>query len=137
MKQNQGFTLIDLMVAVAIVGILTAIALPSYRSMVERGRLTEALDGLSAYRMRMEQAYHDNGNYGTATCAVAVPATSGYFSFKCDIALDGQGYLAAASGAGPMEKYAYTVDDAGNRVTTAFPGTSVPANCWMTRAGEC
>ena len=69
----RGFTLIELMVTVAVVAILASIALPSYSAYLQRSRVPAALDGLSSYATRMEQRYQDVGNYATGTaCAVAV-----------------------------------------------------------------
>src|SRR5215813_8894828 len=85
MRQLNGFTLIELLVAVAIVGILTAIALPSYRDYVTRGKLAEAYQLLSSQRVKMEQYYQDVHDY-TAACAagtVATPSPGTYFALTC------------------------------------------------------
>ena len=60
---QRGFTLIEVMVTVAIVAILGSIALPSYQSYVQRSRVPAGLDALSACFTRMEQRYQDSGNY--------------------------------------------------------------------------
>ena len=70
MTRSRGFTLIELMIAVAIIAILAAIAIPSYTDYIRRGRLTEALGRLSAMRVKMEQYFQDNRVY-----TGAVPAT--------------------------------------------------------------
>ena len=73
-----GFTLIEVMIVVAIVAILTAIALPSYKDYIRRGRLPEAFNALADYRTKMEQYYQDNRNYGSAAskCADSTTASS-------------------------------------------------------------
>jgi len=65
----RGFTLLEVMITVAIVGILAAIALPSYADYVTRGRITEATTGLSNLRQLSEQYFLDNRSY-------SVPARS-------------------------------------------------------------
>ncbi len=63
MKQKTlGFTLIELMISVAIVGILSAIAYPNYISYLERGRRTIAQGDLLAFSNAMEQYYVQNGS---------------------------------------------------------------------------
>jgi len=75
MKSNHsGFTLIELMVVVAIVAILAAVALPAYNDYVTRSKLTDAVTGLSDFRVRMEQFYQDNRRYdggGLGGCGAA------------------------------------------------------------------
>ena len=62
-RPSQGFTLIELMITVAIVAILAAIAYPNYRNYVIRGQLVDATQGLSAVRANMERYYQDNRSY--------------------------------------------------------------------------
>jgi type IV pilus assembly protein PilE len=137
MHRPHGFTLPEVLIVITILGLLAGIALPTYRGYIQRSTLTEAFDTLSAFRLRMDRAFNDNGNYGTAACAVNTPATTANFSFACTLTNAGQGYLLTATGSGRMADYAFTVDDNGVRTTTKFAGTTGTANCWLTKAGAC
>ena len=69
-----GFTIIELLVALSIVGILTGVALPSYIDYVQRSRVPVALDALSSYATRMEQRFQDTGSYASdGSCAASLP----------------------------------------------------------------
>jgi type IV pilus assembly protein PilE len=134
---NRGFTLIELMVAVAVAAVLASVALPSYNSYVQRSRVPAALEGLSAYYTRMEQRYQDVGNYGTSgtTCGVAVPTVSS-FTVTCATASSAQNYTATATGTSRMVGYTYTITHAGARATTAHPkGTN--SSCWSMKGTVC
>lgn len=65
-KQQRGFTLIELMITVAIVGILSAIAIPSYQEYVRRGHRADARAGLLQAQLWMERASTATGVYPTA-----------------------------------------------------------------------
>jgi type IV pilus assembly protein PilE len=136
-KAQRGFTLIELMITIAVVAILSAVALPAYTAYIQRARVPVALDGLSAYLTRMEQRYQDVGNYANgANCAVALPA-AGDFTITCALSNAGQGFTATATGNGPVAGYAFTIDHLGTRVTTAHPKGLPGANCWSTRGKTC
>lgn len=140
MHKMKGFTLIELMIVVAILGVLTAIAIPSYTGYVRRARLTEAFDTLASHSLRMEQAYQNNNNYGTAanTCVPAAPAATTNFSFTCaTTGMTFQGFTLTATGQNNMTGYTFTINDAGTRQTTAFPGVTGAKSCWLTKSGDC
>jgi type IV pilus assembly protein PilE len=108
------------MITVAIIGILAGIALPSYQGYIQRSTLSEAFDALSSFRMRMDQAFNNNGNFGAGACSVAAPIATQNFTFACDLTNAGQGYRVRADGNGRMTGFAFSVDDVGRRVTTPF-----------------
>ena len=138
MKTQHGLTLPEVLITVTILGILAGVALPTYQGYIQRSMLSEAFDALSAYQLRMDQAFHNNGNFGTAACAVTLPTPSEHFSLACELADDGQSYLLRATGSGRMSGFAFTVDDRGARRTEAFPEQAgLPAGCWLTKAGDC
>ena len=140
--RQAGFTLIELMIAVAIVAIVAAVAYPSYASYVQRSRIAEATGVLATTRVRLEQYYQDNRNYGSsaAACGVTMPGGD-YFTYGCNWGpgATSQGFLLTASGkaAAGMAGYAFTVDHNNAQKTTAFIGAdSLPASCWLKRAGD-
>lgn len=63
MKNNTGFTLIELMMALAIVGILVAVALPTYRQSVRRSHRSDAHITLSSLATQEEKFYFRTNNY--------------------------------------------------------------------------
>ena len=65
-RQHRGFTLIELMIVVAIVGILTAIAYPSYAEYIRRGHRADARAGLLQAQQYLERASTATGVYPTA-----------------------------------------------------------------------
>jgi len=151
-RRGQGFTLIELMIAVAIVGILVAIALPSYKNYVIRGKLIAGTYALANMRAQMEQYYQDNRTYATVSApgivspcvANAVTANNSLpFNVGCSATGDAPTattYTLRASGTGAVAGAVYTVDQADNQATVAFPTSwgSVPAKngCWIMRKGD-
>lgn len=139
-RAHSGFTLIEMLIVVAIIGILAAIALPGYQDYVRRSKLAEATSQLSDLRVKMEQWYQDNRKYtdaGDAACGVAMPAAQ-YFTFTCANG-DPQSFVLTATGvaAQDMGGYTFTIDQANARQTTAFPGAAgLPKSCWIYRKGD-
>ena len=144
--QSLGFTLIEVMIAVAIIAILASVAVPGYNSYLVRTKLTEAQSQLGDIRVKMEQFYQDNRAYGTTgtTCGVAMPTTASYFSFACVTANTMQTYtVTATSRAGvglgnSAGGYAFTINETNTKTTTAFKAASQSGkNCWLWRGSEC
>lgn len=142
---DAGFTLIEVMIVVAILGILAAIALPSYTAYVTRARLVEATSALAGQRVKMEQYFQDSRTY-TGACAAGTVAppipNTGNFNFACNIAVDGQSYDIDATGVvgSPMEGFTLRIDQSNTRSTVAVPAEwSLPGgNCWVQKkSGEC
>jgi prepilin-type N-terminal cleavage/methylation domain-containing protein len=138
MKTNQGFTLLEIMIVVAIIGILAAIAVPQYTDYITRAQLVEGQTGLNAFRVTMEQSFQDNRAY---VCPATVP-TFKNFTLKCQV-LDppaGTQYVATMTGSdgrmvGPPP-FVYTIDEAGNRKTTSTATGWEPvgsSSCFITR----
>jgi len=111
-RRQRGFTLIELMITVAVLGVLSMIAVPSYTDYLRRGQAQEAPGALSDFRTRMEQYYQDNRKYGTAgTCGAALPAAK-YFDFACETNSSDQTFLITATGKGNLVTgLAYTINE--------------------------
>ena len=152
MRRNAGFTLIEIMIVVAVIAILTRIAYPSYAEHVIRGKMTEATANLGGLRVNLEQYYQDNRKYNGATagvCGVTMPTTDiKYFTFTCaSSASSGAGdqqYTITATGGGAgMAGFVYTIDQNNNKTTTiALPADTAKwgtgdLTCWVIRANSC
>ena len=134
---ERGFTLIELMVAMVVLSILMAIALPSYNNYVTRSKVPAGLDALSAYATRMEQRYQDTGSYANGDACGATLPTAEHFSISCELSNDGQGFTATATGSGPVEGFGYSINHQGVRITTAHPNGIPSTNCWSMKGGVC
>jgi type IV pilus assembly protein PilE len=139
MKYAKGFSLIELMVVVGIVGILSAIAIPAYSDYVIRGKLIEAPTNLADGRIRFEQYFQDNRTYIGAEATVC-PATTRYFTYNCGNPTATTYTLTASSaanqGLGAAGSYQYTITEANVRGSATAWGNS--ATCWvMNRGGAC
>lgn len=143
-RHARGFTLIELMITVAIAAILAAVAIPMYRDYVLRGRIIDATSRLSDFRVRMEQYFMDNRTYdaGGGKCGVADPTSTGDMGFdvKCTGA-SATDYTAKATGrsAAGMTGFEYQIVASGAKKTNALPtGWTTTTGCWVTRKdGSC
>lgn len=150
-RPAAGFTLIEVMITVAIVGILAAIALPSYRDYILRGQVVDATNGLSVTRANMERFYQDNRTYASVTAGgvtytspcsdtTVSKRTFGNFVVSCSAGPSLTSYTLQALGSGPVLNFAYTVDQRNVRGTT-FPATAPSgwnscATEWITKKGQ-
>lgn len=136
----SGFTLIELMVTVAIVGILASVALPNYRDYVLRGKIPEATAGLANKRARMELYFDNNRTYVAAADCDTDTTTSKYFDFSCTATATASTYTLQAVGKGSMAGFSFTINQANAKATTDVPSdwSGSGSACWVLRKdGSC
>ncbi len=139
--KSGGFTLIELMVAVVVIAILSAIAIPQYNDYITRSRITTATAALADAAVRMEQFFQDNRVY-TGACVLgrALPADTEFFTFGCPVVPDATTFTVQATGRRAMAGFDYQITQAGKRTQGVPSGWSAPSpnTCWVTkRGGEC
>jgi type IV pilus assembly protein PilE len=144
-SSTSGFTLIEVMIVVAIIAILASIAVPAYDDYVRRGRVPDATAGLAVKQVQLEQWFQDRRTYVGSDAAANRPCfvdtTNRNFDFSC-ANLTQNTYILTAAGKGRMAGFTYTINQANAR-TSAVPagiGWTLPApnNCWVTRrGGQC
>lgn len=146
MRRTSGFTLLELMIAVAIIGILSAIAVPSYTNYVKRGKIIEATSGLSDLAVKLEQYYQDNRTY-VGACATGTIAplptdtANSNFDFACPT-LTATTYTATATGKSTksLVGFVYSIDQTNTRrtVTVGSGWTGNNSTCWVSKQdGSC
>lgn len=143
----RGFTLIEVMITVAIVAILAAVAMPQYKDYVTRGRLADASTGLATMKAQMERYYQDNRTYASVGTFVTPCATTdassrtfGNFVISCsdDPAPSGTVFKLVATGNGPVANFVYTIDQKDIKATTSLP-TGWGSTCtskWIMKKGD-
>lgn len=153
--RSTGFTLLEVMITVGIVGILAAIALPNYSAYVQRGKIVEATSKLGDLRTDMERFFMDNRTYaaggncgidnGPATRIPQYNADPGRaFTISCTPTVAPPGYTITATGIASkgMANFAYTINELNQKTTTNVPTaagwTGIGTNCFVIRKdGTC
>lgn len=136
-KHARGFSLMELMIVVVIMGILLAIAVPAYNEYVITSKLTEGTAQLSTMRTRMEQFYQDNRTYVGACDAGSrvVPPATNLFAFAC-ANLTLTTYTIQANGRNSLNGFQFTINQAGTKTSTStLSGWNNGASCWITKPG--
>lgn len=128
MNKQQGFTLVELMITVAVVGLLAAIAIPSYTNYVKKTRRSMAAACLQENAQYLERWYTSKMTYVDATAQVCATEIQPFY----DVAINVTGartYTATATPKGAQAGETcgtLTLDDKGAR--TASGGTT--SKCW-------
>jgi type IV pilus assembly protein PilE len=131
---NLGFTLVELLVGILIVGILVGIAIPSYRAYVVRARRTEAKQALLARASDFERCFTRNNTYVNAAatpCGVVLPDNSGA-NYKIQSGgITATTFIIQAVPIGQQAKDTlcgtFSLDDRNNR---GISGTANAQDCW-------
>ena len=139
--------MIELMIVIAVIGILASIAVPMYGDYVTRAKIADATNLLTDARTRMEKYFQDERDYGTGgvcghdgtSLRVSVPVSK-YFSFAC--VTDGQTFTWTATGVagGGTSGLTLTLNHANVRSTTTVPAgwSGAGSLCWVTsKSGGC
>jgi type IV pilus assembly protein PilE len=140
-QKQKGFTLIELIIVVLIIGILSAVAFPSYQNYVRRGNIAEATSGLSDGRIKAEQFFQDQHKYDVFAC----PYDTDHVKFTCETPIDATlgyaiTYTITAKGTGNLEGFEFTINQDNVKSTTipsALTGSwGSGGACWITKMGE-
>jgi type IV pilus assembly protein PilE len=144
MKSAQGFTLIELMIVVAIIGILSVFVLPAYGDYSTRGKIPDATSNLASKRVLMEQYFQDNHTYlSGAACPTNVAPDSNiskYFAFTCVATANTYTITAAGVNPGSMAGFSYTITESNTKGSViASPAKAnwiaSSTTCWIINTG--
>lgn len=127
MDKSRGFSLVELMIVIVIMGILASIAVPALTDYMIRGKIVEAKSSLADGRVRLEQWFQDNRTYVGGPC----PAGTNNFGFVCN--LQPATYTITATGVGQVSNFEYTINELNTRGSTTAWGNN--AACWVSRRG--
>lgn len=135
-----GFSLVELMVTVAIVGILASIAYPSYRSYVLRSHRTDAIRALTQAAQILQRCYSQSYTFaGCASIPPTLPATTaspnGYYNLGSTLAAGPpQTFLLKAVSVGTQTQdttcATFTLDQAGQQIAKDSGGGDESTTCW-------
>ncbi|MGD8629126.1 MAG: type IV pilin protein [Gammaproteobacteria bacterium] len=139
-NKEHGFTLIEMLIVVAILGIIVAIGYPSYQEQVRKSRRAEGMGELLEMADRMERRYSDVGTYagitadvlyGTDTADDKLPTTNGHYKLSIDAGADNVLFTVRAEPQGNQAKdkcHTFVLNSDGTRSVTGGSLTADQCN---------
>lgn len=126
----RGFTLLELLIALAIIAILATIAIPSYEEQLLQGRRSDATTALTIFSQRVERHFLESGSYsGASTALYRENSTEGHYLLS--ITISGSSYQLQATPVGIQSADSlcggYTLNEKGERGIT---GSGTLSECW-------
>lgn len=110
LRKRKGFTLIELMIVIAIIGILAAVAIPNFVGMTDEARVARIQSDLSTVGSAMEMYYAKNGSYPSAVADL--------------VGTDGKEGFLRKEPEPPVKDVVYTVNSSTGEVTCTFKGVT-------------
>lgn len=131
----SGFTLIELMITVAILAIIAAVTIPAYTQYVDRGKRAEARAALLDIAARQERHYSNNRQYTATLSDLNMSGTSENGNYTLSVALGGsnnQDFDATATPSGWTDDECgdLSIDETGAKTHTKIPSSGDRALCW-------
>jgi len=125
MKKNSGFSLVELMIVIVIIGVLAAVAVPIYNNNVMKAKMSEADAALGSIRTQLRVYYGENGNYPAPF--TADPVANATWNDINTGELNGKYFLDAS--------YTYTCADSVSYTITCAAGTILEVDRVLNQAG--
>ena len=130
MKNQQGFTLIELMIVVAIIGILAAVAIPAYQDYTVRAQVTEGISLAASAKTSVSEVFQSTGTFPITNSAAGIAAASNISgSFVSAVAVGTGGQITVTFSAAAINGQTLTLTPTGTqgRVTwVCAAGTLLP-----------
>lgn len=124
-RRDAGFSLIELMIVIAIISVLVSVAFPAYNNQMIKSRRADAERAMVEYAQAMERYFTTNANYASSgtTCGVALPANTSFYNYSCAVVvLTGVFTITATAQTGPQL--------ADGNLTLDSQGAKTPTDKW-------
>lgn len=133
-SKQKGFTLLEMLITVLIIGILASIAIPNYQAQVQNTRRSDARIALIETAQKLERCFAQFGSYNHANCSVSAPTVDHYTIAILTRTASTYTLSAAASSSGAQHSDTHcatlTFDHTGQQAAINSEGNASAADCW-------
>lgn len=127
---RSGFTLVEMVIALAIIAILMVVSMPDYEEQLVQGRRSDGSTALTIFSQRVERYFLENGSYSGATTSIYKETSDeGYYTLSITTTDDSYQLQATATGVqtGDSTCGNLTLNNQGERGIT---GSGIAIDCW-------